>query len=54
MKTTEEDVKEDLLQAARTASEPIDWTRIGEYFDTQRALVVPRETRDNPPEEGDS
>ena len=54
MKAIDENNKEELLKAARFAEEPLDWIKIGDYFDTQRALVVPRETRDNPPEEGDS
>jgi hypothetical protein len=45
---------EELIKAARIASEPLDWTLIGEYFDTQRALVAPRETRDNSATKGDS
>jgi hypothetical protein len=54
MKTIEKNNKEELLQAARTASEPIDWTAIGNYLDAQRALVTPREVRDNSATEGDS
>lgn len=44
---------EELIQAARTASEPIDWSAIAAYFDAQRALVAPRDTSDKPQEEGD-
>jgi hypothetical protein len=48
---------EELIQAARTASEPIDWNKIADYFADQHALVAPRETReaiDNTPDRGDS
>jgi hypothetical protein len=54
MKTIDKDQQAELIEAARTASEPIDWHRIAEYFANQRALVAPRETRDNPPDRGDS
>jgi hypothetical protein len=46
--------QEELIQAARAAAEPVDWDQIVAYFDSQRALVAPRETNDNPREGGDS
>lgn len=45
---------DELLRAARIAEEPFDWSQITAYFDSQRALVTPRETRDNSAAEGDS
>ena len=44
----------DLIQAARIAAEPVDWSRIAEFFDSQRAMVAPRQTSDNVRDSGDS